>query len=105
MDVDLSKGAGPDDGMHPGGDAALRMRALESLKKKADFRTHLLMYVLVNGLLVLIWAMTGASFFWPAFPMGGWAIGLIAHAWDVYWTRTPTEAQVAREMNRLRGAG
>jgi hypothetical protein len=37
--------------------------------------------------------------------MGGWAIGLIAHAWDVYWTRTPTEAQVAREMNRLRGAG
>ncbi|WP_374968686.1 2TM domain-containing protein [Terrabacter sp. BE26] len=80
----------------------LRDRALGRLKKKADFRVHLLIYVLVNGMLVLIWAMTGASFFWPAFILAGWGIGLVANAVDAYVVDTPTEKQVTEEMERLR---
>ena len=45
----------------------LRRRAMDRLKKKADFRMHLLIYVLVNSALVVIWAITGSGFFWPAF--------------------------------------
>lgn len=80
----------------------LRGRALGRLKKKADFRIHLLIYVLVNGMLILIWAMTGAAFFWPAFVLAGWGIGLVANAVDAYVVDEPTEEQVETEMERLR---
>ncbi|WP_330476688.1 2TM domain-containing protein [Terrabacter sp. C0L_2] len=80
----------------------LRGRALRRLKKKADFRSHLMIYVLVNGMLVLIWAMTGSGFFWPAFVLGGWGIGLVANAVDAYVVDTPTEEQIESEMERLR---
>ena len=42
------------------------------------------MYLLVNGSLIVIWAMTGAGFFWPVFPIVGWGIGVAASAWDAY---------------------
>lgn len=79
----------------------LRGRALGRLKKKADFRIHLMIYVLVNAMLVLIWAMTGAAFFWPAFILAGWGIGLVANAVDAYVVDEPTEQQIETEMQRL----
>lgn len=83
-------------------DDVLRRRAMERLKKKADFRMHLLIYVLVNSALVVIWVLTGSSFFWPAIVMVGWGIGIVANAADVYLMTTPTEEQVTEEMERLR---
>jgi 2TM domain len=79
----------------------LRDQAEESLKKKSEFRAHLLAYVLVNTFLVGIWVATGAGFFWPAFPIGGWGIGLAFHAWDVYAEQPPSEERIRREMDRL----
>ena len=46
------------------------------------------------------WPMR-AGFFWPAFPLVGWGIGLVFHTWDVY--RQPfSEDQIRHEMERLR---
>jgi hypothetical protein len=79
----------------------LREQATIRLRKKSEFRAHLLAYVLINGALVIIWALTGASFFWPAFPLLAWGIGLVFHAWDIY--RHPfSEQQIQREMKRMR---
>ena len=83
-------------------DQALRARAVQRLKKQRDFRIHLLMYLLVNGSLIVIWAMTGAGFFWPVFPIVGWGIGVAANAWDVYSRDLPTETEIRHEMDRLR---
>jgi 2TM domain len=80
---------------------SLRDQAVESLKKKADFRVHLLSYVMVNTFLVIIWAVTGADFFWPVFPIAGWGIGVVFHAWDAYGRGVPTEEQIRVEMDRL----
>ena len=80
----------------------LREQALERLKKKRDFRGHVMVYVLVNTFLVVIWAVTSHGFFWPVFPMVGWGIGVVMNAWDVYWATTPTEERVRHEMDRLR---
>jgi hypothetical protein len=44
-------------------DEALRDRAIRRLKKQSDFKIHLMIYLLVNGFLVVVWAMTGADFF------------------------------------------
>ncbi|MGZ8630423.1 MAG: 2TM domain-containing protein [Actinomycetota bacterium] len=83
-------------------DDGLRDRALERIANKQEFYAHLLAYVLVNGLLVGIWAVTGAAFFWPVFPLLGWGIGLGFHAWDTYRIGDPTEDQIQREMEHLR---
>jgi hypothetical protein len=59
----------------------LRDRAVKQLKKRRDFMSHLLVYVLVNSFIVLIWAITNSGgFFWPIFPMVGWGIGVVMNA-------------------------
>ncbi len=80
----------------------LREQAIANLKKKRDFRTHVLMYVVVNAFLIGIWAVSGADFFWPVFVLGGWGIGLVANAWDVYGRKPISEAEIERESERLR---
>jgi 2TM domain len=79
----------------------LRRSAVASLKKKADFRTHVFVYVVVNAAFVAIWAALGAHFFWPLFPMLGWGIGLVFHARDVYARHDFTEDEIRREMERM----
>jgi 2TM domain len=80
----------------------LRRRAIRHLKKKRDFQAHLLVYTLVNTFLVVIWAVTGAHFFWPIFPIVGWGIGVVMNAWDVYRSEDPDEEQIRAEMERLK---
>lgn len=96
------------------GEAELRERALVRLRKTAQFRAHMLTYVLVNGFHVaiwaVVWAVTGFSFFWPIFLALGWGIGLAFNAWDVYYRRdgrrhAPTQEQIRREMDALRPRG
>ncbi|GAA4880497.1 hypothetical protein GCM10023203_34350 [Actinomycetospora straminea] len=62
----------------------------------------MLVYVLVNSMLVVIWAFTGAALFWPIFPILGWGVGLAANAWDVYRPDPVTEERIQQEMGRLR---
>lgn len=79
----------------------LRKRAEKRLRAKRDLGAHLLAYILVNGFLVVIWAMTSGGFFWPAFPILGWGIGLAFNVWDVY-SPEPSEDKIRAEMERLR---
>ena len=82
-------------------DQTARDRAVTQLKKRRDFRGHLLVYLLVNTFLVVIWAVTdGHGFFWPVFPIVGWGIGVVMNAWDVYWRPRITEQDIQREMGR-----
>ena len=90
-------------GTGPQSEQELREQAIASLKKKRDFRTHLVMYVIVNAFLIGVWAITGAGFFWPVFVLGGWGIGLVGNAWDVYGRKPISEAEIASEAERLRG--
>ena len=80
----------------------IRDQAIERLKKKRDFKTHVLMYVTVNAFLVVIWAISDSGFFWPIFPILGWGIGVIANAWDVYGRKPISEDEIRREVDRLR---
>ena len=86
----------------PDSEQELRKLAVSRLKKKRDFSTHVVIYVIVNAMLVGIWAVTGAGFFWPIFPILGWGIGVGANAWDVYGRKPITEEEVRRETERLR---
>lgn len=78
----------------------LRAEAIERLQARRELATHVLAYVLVNTTLVVIWAMTGAEFFWPVFPILGWGIGVAFHAWAVL-SPAPSEDRILAEMQRL----
>lgn len=80
----------------------LRTRAITILKKRRDFRAHLLVYILVNAALVTIWAMTTPdSFFWPIFFLVFWGIGVVMNGWDAYVTDDFSEEKIERQMHRL----
>jgi 2TM domain-containing protein len=83
----------------------LRFEALQRLRKRRDFRTHLTAYVLVNFLLISVWLVVGitagAWFPWPIFPLLGWGIGLAFHARAVYESPID-EAAIQEEMARMR---
>ena len=83
-------------------ETGLRDRAIRRLKKRRDFFAHLLVYVMVNGFIVVIWALTSQGFFWPIFPMVGWGIGVVMNAWDVWRGDELDEDAIVREMNRLK---
>lgn len=83
-------------------EAALREQAVKQLRKKRDFFTHLLVYTLVNGFLVVIWAITDVhGFFWPIFPIVGWGIAVVLNAWDVFSNQEFREEQIQQEIDRL----
>jgi uncharacterized membrane protein len=79
----------------------LRERAIDRLKQRRDFGAHLFVYLVVNAFLIGIWAVTGAGFFWPVFLLFGWGIGLVLHAWEVYWRKPLSEDQIRQEMERM----
>jgi hypothetical protein len=81
-----------------------RERAIKRLKQRRDFYGHLLVYTLVNGAFVGIWAVTGRpGFFWPIVLILLWGVGLALNAWDVYRNDTFTEEQIQREIDHLQG--
>ena len=50
----------PDESGRPASyEEGLRQRALKSLKAKQEFKIHLTSYLVVNGFLVVLWAVTG----------------------------------------------
>jgi class 3 adenylate cyclase len=47
---------------------------------ETSFRIHLAVYIVVNVMLIGIWAASGGGYFWPIWPILGWGIGLGGHA-------------------------
>jgi class 3 adenylate cyclase len=47
---------------------------------ETSVRIHFAVYLVVNVMLIGIWAAAGAGYFWPIWPMLGWGIGVGCHA-------------------------
>ncbi len=76
----------------------LREEAKNRVTKRRDLGTHLVVYVVVNSMLIGIWAITGAGYFWPAWVLLGWGVGVILNIWDVYFRRPVTEHEVPQDF-------
>jgi len=77
-----------------------RDAAIKRVEAKRAFRFHLALYGAVNLLLIVVWAITGAGYFWPMWPILGWGIGIAFHYWGVYLQKPITEDEIRREMDR-----
>lgn len=86
-----------------------RQQALLHLKKRRDFKAHLVAYVVINLVVWGIWLVialttSGSWWPWPVFLTLAWGIGIVMNAWDVYFRRPITEADVRREIERMAGS-
>ncbi len=60
---------------------------------RQSFKIHLTLYLLVNVLLIGIWAASGGGYFWPVWSILGWGIAVAGH-----WT--PVVAGVGSQRRR-----
>jgi len=75
LDREIGAGVGP--GIPT---ASERQRARKWLQTRRDFGSHVVAFVVINAFLVGAWAFTGAGYFWPAWVLGCWGVGLVLHA-------------------------
>jgi len=78
--------------------------AKKRVEQKKGFRTHAIVYAVINAFLALIWWLTGAGFPWFVFPLGGWGIGLLFHGLGVYVLsgRQEDKRAIEREAEKIR---
>jgi hypothetical protein len=77
-----------------------RAAARKRIEKRRGLQGGLVAYVVVNAFLVVVWALTGAGYFWPAWIMAGWGVGMLLGLWD--YLRGPiNDADVDAELRRM----
>jgi hypothetical protein len=79
--------------------------AKKRVEAKRGFFTHLAVYVIVNIMLVLIWAFAdgGREYPWFLWPLGGWGIGVLFHFLGVFvFGRKSDRAAIEKEAERIR---
>lgn len=62
------------------GELARRRRDRPPLARVEHLRRQIGPYLAVNLILIVVWAATGADYFWPIWPMLGWGLGIAKHA-------------------------
>lgn len=75
-------------------------QARERVDDRRELGSHVAAYVVVNASLVLVWALTGAGYFWPIWVLAAWGIGIVLHVWEVFVRRPVTDADVEAELRR-----
>ena len=101
-------------------ESQLRALAFERLKRRRNFRIHLAGHVLGSLFLTLVWAVTeyNNAGGWPTgfrtgrmnhdwdpwiiYPLIAGTLAVAVHAWITYGREPMTEAEVEREVERLR---
>jgi len=79
-------------------------QAKKRVEQKKGFFKHLAIYIVVNIILVLIWALaTGGGFPWFIFPLGGWGIAVLIHFLSVFVFKQKSDREaIEKEAERIR---
>ena len=83
----------------------LKAKAEKRVKERVELLQHIGAYLVINGFLVVIWALSGAGYPWFLWVMAGWGLGLAIHI-ITYFTGRKGEASrdrmIEKEMERLK---
>ena len=79
--------------------------ARKQVERKRRFWGGIVFYVVLNAFLIGAWAVTGFGYFWPGWVLAGCSALALLDAWNVYFRRPITEADIDREMRNRRQAG
>ena len=87
----------------------LYREARKRVEAKKGFFIHLTVYIIVNIMLVLIWAFPGGGGFpWFVFPLGGWGIGILFHFLEAFIFSRQTDWErkaIEKEVEKLKKGG
>jgi len=74
--------------------------ARRRVHSRRDFAASVVAYVVVNAALIVVWAASGAGYFWPGWIIGLWGVALLLGAWKRFVRRPMTEDDIDAEMRR-----
>ena len=79
-------------------------QAKKRVEEKKGFFIHLTVYIVVNIVLVLIWAFAvGGGFPWFIIVLGGWGIGLLFHFLGIFiFEKKSDRAAIEKETEKIR---
>jgi hypothetical protein len=79
-------------------------KAKKRVQARREFFIHLAVYIVVNIMLVLIWAFAaGRGYPWFVWPLGGWGIGLLSHGLRVFvFEGKSDKAAIEKEAEKIR---
>ena len=95
-------------------DEEIRNLAIQRVRHKRGFFSHLAVYLIINAFLWCMWALSasgmsswygwgmhGTTFPWPVFITVFWGIGLVSHAMGVFafhsgWEQKEIDKEIAR---------
>ncbi|MEE8318020.1 MAG: 2TM domain-containing protein [Dehalococcoidales bacterium] len=83
--------------------------ARKRVEEKKGFFVHLAAYVIINVMLILLWAFAaGGGYPWFIWPLGGWAVGLLFHFLGVFVFSNQTgweKRAIEKEIEKIRHSG
>ena len=73
-----------------------QMRAVAQVQRWHDFTAHVGAYLLINAVLIVIWAVTGGGTFWPGVSLAAWGLGLSSQHFLNSFSPISVDAGLAR---------
>jgi hypothetical protein len=73
-------------------------------KKRSAFKLSLAVYCIINIFLIGLWYFTTGikSYFWPAWPMLGWGMGIVFQYIDAYLSSSNGAFSEEREFEKMK---
>jgi len=81
-------------------DNGARDAAIHRLNRKRGFFSYIVGAVVVSLLMVVIWALSGRGYFWPAWVMLAFVVGLVVMGINMLINKPLTDEQINREMQK-----
>ena len=84
----------------------IRKLAQRRVAAKKGFFSHLIVYIVINAMLAVIWAVSGGGYMWFLWVAGPWGMALIFHAVGTF--AFPREggswedAEIRKEIDRIK---
>ena len=77
--------------------------ASKRVKAKKKFFGDLATYVVVNAVLVVIWALSGQGYMWFLWPLGIWGVFVLGHFLRVFVFESKSDrGSIEKEMERIK---
>jgi hypothetical protein len=76
------------------------LQTATQLQRWRDFQAQIAAYLMINIVFVIIWTVNGHGFFWPVYPLVGWAVGLSFQHFSAVLRGQITDEDVRRKLRR-----
>jgi hypothetical protein len=79
------------------GEMAAREREARRIARRQWFWLHFAVYATTQAFLIIVWALSSATYPWYIFPLFSWGILIAAHAVFAFVVKTPEEIMIEHE--------